>query len=137
MQRLEQLKAGRVSPDENPVVVSKAPARPRGLAGEGALEGAIVPRKVSRSSNQRRESRHHGLAGNVQVIWVEGETEAQVVNVSECGLMIEAPITPGIGDVIEIAFDGCDPVSASVIWRKGYRLGLDFGQPVIDLFPTL
>lgn len=134
MQRLEQIRSGKASAVDNPLVGKKAPTSPRGVNGEGALEGAIVPRKVSRTSNQRRETRHHGLAGPVTVKWEEGETEAQVVNVSEQGLMIEAPITSGIGDRIGICFDGCDPITASVVWRKGYRLGLDFGQPVIDLF---
>ena len=46
------------------------------------------------------------------------------------------PAHPGIGDPVEILFDGCDPLVGSVIWRRGYRLGLDFGQPVIDLIPS-
>ena len=136
MQRIEQIRSGKATATESPLVVGKSPTRPRGLASEGALEGTLVPRKVSRSSNQRRESRHHGLAGIVQVRCAEVETEAQIVNVSERGAMIEAPITPGIGETVEILFDGCDPLAGSVIWRRGYRVGLDFGQPVIDLIPT-
>ena len=136
MQRFEQIRSGKASADDNPLVAKKSPHSPRGVIGEGALEGAIVPRKVSRSSNQRRETRHHEIGGTVVVKWDEGEAEAQVINVSEQGLMIEAPITPAIGARIVIYFDGCDPLTASVVWRKGYRLGLDFGQPVIDLFPA-
>lgn len=136
MQRLEQMKTGKVAEDGSPIVVRKAPTSPRGVSGEGALEGKFVPRKVSRTSNQRRETRHHGIADTAMVKWEEGEAEAKVVNVSECGLMVEAPIAPGIGDKIEITFEGCDPLEAAVIWRKGYRLGLDLGQPVIDLFPA-
>ena len=136
MQRLEQIKSGQAAATESPLVVGKTPSSPRGLNGEGALEGTLVPRKVSRSSNQRRETRHHGLAGTVQLRWSELETDAHVINVSECGVMIEAPITPGIGETVEILFDGCDPLAGSVIWRRGYRVGLDFGQPVIDLIPN-
>ena len=135
MQRLEQVRVGKAVRDGSPIVVKKAPASPRGVASEGALEGKIVPRKVSRTSNQRRETRHHGIADTAMVQWQEKQVEAKVINVSECGLLIEAPFAPGIGDKIEISFDGCDPLTASVIWRKGYRVGLDFGEPLINLFP--
>jgi PilZ domain-containing protein len=134
MQRLEQVKKGKATQDGSPIVVKKAPTSPRGVLGEGALEGKIVPRKVSRTSNQRRETRHHGIADTATVRWEEDQTEAKVINVSECGLMIEAPIAPAIGDKIEITFEGCEPLRASVVWRKGYRLGLDFGEPLINLF---
>ena len=136
MQRLEQVKAGKATEDGSPIVVNKRPTSPRGVAGEAALEGKFVPRKVSRTSNQRRESRHHGIADTAMVKWEKDQAEAKVINVSECGLMIEAPIAPGIGDKIEITFEGCDPLTASIIWRKGYRLGLDFGEPLINLFPA-
>jgi hypothetical protein len=135
MQRLEQVKAGKATQDGSPIVVKRTPTSPRGVASEGALEGKIVPRKVSRTSNQRRETRHHGIADTATVKWRENQAEAKVVNASECGLMIEAPIAPGIGDKIEISFENCEPLMAAVIWRKGYRLGLDFGQPLINLFP--
>jgi hypothetical protein len=135
MQRLEQVKAGKATQDGSPIVVKKAPANARGVVGEGALEGKIVPRKVSRTSNQRRETRHHGIADTATVKWEQDQAEAKVINVSECGLLIEAPIAPGIGDKIEITFEGCDPLTAAVIWRKGYRVGLDFGEPLINLFP--
>lgn len=136
MQRLEQIRSGRPVRSDNPLVAGKSPTSPRGLAGEAALEGTFVPRKVSRSINQRRENRHHGVAGIVMVSCEGGETEAQVINVSECGLLIDAPITPGIGDKIDVRFENCEPLQASVIWRKGYRVGLDFGRPMIDLFPA-
>ena len=134
MRRLEQLKAGRTTQDSSPIVVRKAPMIPRGVAGEGALEGKIVPRSVSRTSNQRRETRHHGIADTAMVKWEADQVEAKVINISERGMMIEAPIAPGIGGKIEITFEACDPLVAVVIWRKGYRLGLDFGEPLINLF---
>jgi hypothetical protein len=136
MQRFEQLKAGKVVKEGSPVIVKKAPASPRRVvAGESSLEGKIVPRKVSRTSNHRRESRHHGIASTAIVKWDEGEAQAKVINVSEQGLLIEAPIAPGIGEKVEISFEGCDPIEASVIWRKDHRLGLDLGRPSIDLIP--
>jgi hypothetical protein len=135
MQRIEQIMTGKAVNSGNPIVPKKAPTSPRGLAGEGALEGKIVPRKVSRTSNQRREGRHHGIAAAATVQWEEGEAQAKVINLSEQGLMIEATIAPGIGDKVQVTFEGCDPIEASVIWRKDYRLGLDLGEAAIDLFP--
>jgi hypothetical protein len=133
MQRLEKLKAGIATPGDEPVLATKAPR----AGADRALGATLVPRKVSRTKNQRSEFRHFGLAGTAMVSWDEGltEFEVKVVNISERGLMIEAEIDPPIGQPIEIAFEGFDPLCGRVVWRKGPRIGIDLGEDSIDLHP--
>ena len=134
MQRLEKLKAGIATPGDEPVLATKTP---RAGSADRALAATLVPRKVSRTRNQRAEFRHFGLAGTAMVSWDQGETEfeVKVINISERGLMIEAEIDPPIGQTIEIAFEGFDPLCGSVVWRKGLRIGIDLGEGSIDLHP--
>jgi len=133
MQRLEKLKAGIATPGDEPVLATKAPR-----AGADRVLGAtLVPRKVSRTKNQRIEFRHFGLAGTALVSWEEGaaEVEVKVVNISERGLMIEAAIDPPIGELLQIVFDGFEPLYGNVVWRKDDRVGIDLGEASIDLHP--
>jgi hypothetical protein len=134
MRRAEQIKMGEAVPASCPVVMDKTPIA-RGALPEGTLAGLLVPRKTSRIGNQRRESRHYQLADHVQMSCEEGICQAKVVNMSERGMAIEAPLAVRIGEWVEIAFDDFEPIEGRVVWRKAGRMGLDFGGPAIELVP--
>ena len=135
MRRYEQIIAGHAVPPSAPVLPSKAPTC-RGVTPGGALNGLLVPRKVSRTSNQRRETRHYDVVKEARVLSSEGEEfAARVINISETGVQLESGMPARIGERVELHFDGFDTVDGCVVWSRGARFGIDFGVPTIDLVP--
>lgn len=116
-------------------MVGKQPVARR-ISPEGVLQGLLVPRKTSPSSSQRREARHDQLTDSCTVAIEAGESPAKVVNMSCRGLAIEAPLEVTIGEPIEILFDGFEPIDGRVVWRRDNRMGIDLGEPTIDLTPA-
>jgi hypothetical protein len=135
MQRIEQLERDIATGRRSPILVKKTPVGPRAKAGEAALQSGHVPRTVARTADHRTKFRHSNMAATALVFWKRGCAEAKLLNASEQGLMIEAAIAPAIGAIVEIHVEGCDPIQARVVWRKGSRLGLVLGGPANDLIP--
>lgn len=92
--------------------------------------GLTMPRNMMREE-QRSEERRDG-EGRAATLFVRGRTaDADVINISTHGAMIETTATPALDDHVVIVFDGCTPVHASVRWIKDGRIGLHFGRELV------
>jgi hypothetical protein len=135
LRRAESILAGNPVPISSPLVATKGPAI-RGMNPSGVLAGLLIPRKTSRSSNERREARHYQLTDFATIACEHGECDAKVINMSERGLALEAVIEVKIGDHVEVLFEGFEPIDGRVVWRRDSRMGIDLGEPKIDLQPA-
>lgn len=98
--------------------------------GEGLrLEGTMVPRRVTRLYDQRREPR--------ATITVLGELECRgtacavrTANLSASGAMIEYAAVLHIGECVALTLPGEAPRQAIVRWVRNGRIGLHFDATV-------
>jgi hypothetical protein len=78
----------------------------------------------------RSESRRDGVDA-ATLLFRGHRFEAQVLNISSRGTMVECPIRPRLGETIIVQFDKCTPIHAFVRWMKDGQLGLRFGHEII------
>lgn len=135
LRRGQSILAGASAPAASRVVAGKQPVA-RGVSPEGVLKGLLVPRKTSRSANQRQEARHYQLTDSCTVSVQAGECVAKVVNMSRRGLAIEMSLEASIGEPVAILFDGFEAIEGRIVWRRDNRMGIDLGEPKIDLTPA-
>lgn len=129
MQRLQALTRHR---DAAPApVLAKAPADTRSSAQ--TLAQVIDVRRFGRPMNKRAEFRHGHFMNNAVVRTVGGEAEANIVNVSEGGMMLQCQCPPDEGEMVLVFIDGIEPLEGCVAWRQGSRFGVDLGAQAIDL----
>jgi hypothetical protein len=100
---------------------------------EATLAKVLIPRVERRTTNQRREDRYRGIVDRASVVFRRKRVLVKVVNMSESGMMIEAPIEPRIGEQLRVEFEGFEPLSGVVCWARDGRLGLDLGDGAISL----
>ena len=98
-----------------------------------SLADVAIPRAERRTANQRREDRFRNIVDRATLVFRRKTLLVRVVNVSEGGLMIEAPIAPRIGEDVRITFEGHAPLTATVRWVRDGRIGLDVGEGAITL----
>jgi hypothetical protein len=109
------------------LLASRAEKRRR-EADEPSLAGFAIPRRETRTSNQRREDRHLGVVDRAELRFRSRKVEAAVLNVSRHGAMIEAEIEPRIGERMQISFQGCNRTECRVRWVRRNRIGLEFSK---------
>ena len=135
LRRGQPILAGASAAAASPVVAGRQPVA-RGVSPEGVLQGLLVPRKTSRSANQRQEARHYQLTDSCTVSVQAGECVAKVVNMSRRGLAVEMPLEASIGERVAVLFDGFEAIEGRIVWRRDNRMGIDLGEPKIDLTPV-
>lgn len=115
-------------PRPSPVAATKARA---GLGG--SLASIPVKRTESRTTNQREGDRLPGVIAETVLTLRRRKIDAQVINLSSDGAMIEVDAEARIGDCVSIALgDGSDG-KCIVRWIKEGRIGLEFDGYSLDL----
>jgi hypothetical protein len=100
---------------------------------EGSLSRILIPRVERRTTNQRREDRFRGIVDRATIVFRRKKVLVKVVNISESGMMVEAPFEPRIGEQLSIGFEGFEPLRGVVRWVREGRIGLDVGEGAISL----
>lgn len=114
---------GRASP-----LIAPKRGRDKAEANSGSLTAIPVKRQQTRSRNERKEERLHGVV-DAAILHFDGcKYDARVVNVSSQGTMVETTFSPWIGDSIQVQFADCNPTDCVVRWVRGGRLGLEFAE---------
>jgi len=98
---------------------------------QGRALGDLIPRMQRRVIDQRCEERHSGLIERAIISFRNQDIIVPVVNISSRGTMVEADITPRIGETMMVRFDDCSPILAFVRWVKDGRIGLNFGHELV------
>lgn len=93
--------------------------------------GDLIPRMQRRIIDQRCEARHSGLIDRAIIVFRDQDVIVPVINISSRGTMVEADITPRIGETMVVRFDDCSPILAFVRWVKDGRIGLNFGHEIV------
>jgi hypothetical protein len=100
---------------------------------EGSLSRILIPRVERRTTNQRREDRYRGIVDRATMVFRRKKVLVKVVNISESGMMVEAPFEPRIGEQLIVEFEGFEPLRSVVRWVREGRIGLDVGEGAISL----
>ncbi|HVF84076.1 MAG TPA: PilZ domain-containing protein [Sphingomicrobium sp.] len=115
---------------ETGLVTSKSP-RNKGQGNDG-LESVTVPRGETRTADHRDDQRHRLMDERALSVRHCGKQhQAQLINLSGGGAMIEAPFRPELWDRVELDLgsgDSCGKIECAVRWIKGDRLGLEFAH---------
>jgi hypothetical protein len=103
-------------------------------AEEGpSLTGLAIPRRETRTCNQRREDRHLNVVEKAELLVRRRKYEVAVINVSRHGAMIETDLELRIGERMEIRFGDCNPTECTVRWIRGNRIGVEFSRETVVL----
>ncbi|MXP44597.1 PilZ domain-containing protein [Allopontixanthobacter sediminis] len=86
-----------------------------------AAEGFFQPRRQRRSLTLSAVTSSHS----------KGETQVEIRDISEGGLLLKAELTTlSTEDVIEVVLPGSGPVQARVVWQSGRFSGCQFDETV-------
>lgn len=99
--------------------------------GRSGLAGGLIPRAQPRTADQRAEPRHEDVVARAILLFRGQEHLVPVLNVSARGTMVEAPLTPRIGENVVVVFEGCARIHAYVRWVRDGRIGLNFGHEIL------
>ena len=112
--------SGRVSP----LVAAK-----RGRGVEGDNIGSIpVDRAEIRSADHRDGDRHRLETETVTIVHEGHAREAELVNLSGGGAMIQADFMPRLWDRVDLGLGEGSPIECAVRWIRGDRIGLEFAH---------
>lgn len=125
LSRREQIVAGIVAAERSPL------QRRKGKSGL-SLAGFIT-RQVSRQADTRAEPRFADAIANAPGALRVAGTEAEVRNVSASGLSVRGAPAGEIGDELEVEFEGFEPYSGRLVWRREDRAGIALPPQTIEL----
>lgn len=104
------------------------PAPAEGEEPEPCLAGEIIPRRISRTADTRREDRVAGIVDTAMLTFRGEDHIVRVVNTSSRGLQIETDIKAHIAEEVSIRLDGERVTPCYVRWIRGGRIGLGFRE---------
>jgi hypothetical protein len=93
-----------------------------------SLLGEMIPRRESRTADNRREDRVPRAAGEAVVSFRGEDHVVRVVNTSSRGLQIESNLNARIAEELAISVDGGAPTPCFVRWIRDGRIGLGFRE---------
>jgi hypothetical protein len=107
-----------------PIVHSKSGGKAEG----DRLVSVEIARDAGRSADHRDEDRHR-LARETATIGYKGKKfEADLINLSGGGAMIEADISPRLWDRVDLYLGEGSPIECAVRWLRKNRIGLEFAH---------
>lgn len=99
-----------------------------GKAKDDKLRSIAIAREAARSADHREEDRHR-LARETAIIGYKGKMlDAELINLSGGGAMIEAEVDPRIWDRIDLYLGEGSALECAVRWVRGGRIGLEFAH---------
>jgi len=90
------------------------------------LDGAMIPRAVQRTVDERAEPRRPADSGTGVLEFHGRNHVVRLINLSSSGAMVIFPYVPNIGDKLRLQLLDRGQVSAQVRWVKDGRIGLSF-----------
>jgi hypothetical protein len=111
-----------------------APATPlvsvkQGGASDGDNIGSVaIERNVARTADHRGDDRHRLARDPAVITFKKKRFDANLVNLSGGGAMIEAAITPRLWDRVDLHLGEGSPIECAVRWLRGGRIGLEFAH---------
>jgi hypothetical protein len=111
--------------EKPPLVVTD---KNRRLEGEDALDGRLVSRSETRSSNHRQKDRHRLTGETATVLYADRAFDIEVINLSAGGAMIRGSFEPKLWDILELQLGDGFAIEAAVRWLKGDQIGLEFAH---------
>lgn len=101
-----------------------------------AVNGLLVSRSETRSSNHRGKDRHRLSAESVAVRHKGKTHEGELVNLSAGGAMIRCEFKPKLWDMVQLDVGDGPHLEGAVRWIKGDSFGIEFvHETVIDCAP--
>jgi hypothetical protein len=101
---------------------------PRSAKVEG-LESVSVPREEPKLRQDSRSADRHRLANeSVRLTYRGRDHEAQLVNLSGGGAMLNAGFRPRLWDRVDLHLGEDGTVECAVRWLRGDRIGLEFAH---------
>ena len=123
--RREQIMLGRV--EHGPAVLEAK--RPRG-ASRGDLS-TLIRRHKARISDHRLEPRYPAPA-EVPELTIEGRA-VSVLDLSSSGVRLGGDLRATIGEAVPLAFPGCSPILATIVWSGNAATGLALPKGSLEL----
>jgi hypothetical protein len=123
--RREQIMLGHV--EHGPAVLQAK--RPRG-ANRSDLS-TLIHRHKARISDHRLEPRYPAPA-EVRQLTIDGRA-VSVIDLSSSGVRLGSDLPGTIGDGVPLAFPGCSPILATIVWTGNATTGLALPQGSLDL----
>jgi hypothetical protein len=109
---------------EDPVLRAK---RPKGAQSDD-LHSVPVPREEGRRSNNRGSDRHRLNDERLQITHGGAIHEAQLINLSGGGAMIEAAVAMKLWDRVDLHLGDHGTIECAVRWLRDDRIGLEFAH---------
>jgi hypothetical protein len=111
--------------NEEPLLPAK---NPRGAKVE-TLDSVSVPREQPKLRPNSRSADRHRLADeSVRVTYRGRKHEAQLINLSGGGAMLNAGFRPKLWDRVDLHLGEHGTVECAVRWLRGDRIGLEFAH---------
>jgi hypothetical protein len=126
--RREQIRAGFVIPEPG-LLLDKQPAD----GGKSMI--TLVRRNTARQADHRHEPRYPA-PDDAAVAVGPRDRPAEIANISGSGIMAWGTVGQEIGESLEVRFTGCEPIWATVIWKRGEQFGLSLPRDSIMLAET-
>ena len=98
--------------------------------GKFGLDGAMIPRTVSRMFDERSEPRTSAESQTAVLTLRRRKHVVRLLNISSSGAMLVLPLVPHIGEQVSVQLLGCDPITAHVRWVRDGKIGINFLVPL-------
>jgi hypothetical protein len=117
------LGGGNVAPS-SPLIAAK-----RGGKADGdKLDSVAIARDAARSADHRDDDRHRLARETATITYKKKKFDADLVNLSGGGAMIEAAIEPRLWDRVDLHLGDGAPLECAVRWLRNGRIGLEFAH---------
>ncbi|MCA1652944.1 MAG: PilZ domain-containing protein [Sphingomicrobium sp.] len=97
---------------------------------EFGLSGGMIPRKVKRLFDERREPRLEPQQGTAVLGWRRREAHVALCNVSSFGAMIQFDEIPHIGERVTLQLIDHGAIAGQVRWVRDGHVGINFAAPL-------
>jgi hypothetical protein len=99
-----------------------------GKADGDRLNSIEIARDAARSADHRDGDRHRLARETATITYKRRTVEADLINLSGGGAMVEADIAPRLWDRVDLHLGEGDPIECAVRWLRGGRIGLEFAH---------
>ena len=100
----------------------------RSMGNDGAGGAGRMAHEAKRTDDLRGSVRHRFARETATIGFADRLIEVDLINLSGGGAMIEADISPGMWDRIDLYLGTGNPIECAVRWLRNGRIGLEFAH---------